>query len=668
MATSMRHKTDRPSAAYLKKGMEFYGQKQYDRAERALFRAMDLCNCGFAVQKQPRIDDEILKGIAEKDLKGTLAKKSASCKRCDNPVHVDALDSLIATYEVQGRLDEGVQFAAKMINLSPREPKSYLRLGKILRLKNQQTLAYYTYKQGVELVKRKHPNHALLNKIKSQINTVLLSVTFDPMTILPVELINMIFKYLDFQTVCRCLRISKTWRAVLTGPALSDIWKVQQFRYTTLTPPGPRKMFPTFKAYAGYAAGGVTELSIDGCARFLEQCDLPRVLQYSRNLKFLKLREVTRASYTLKVLPENVNHLRLVEIYLGVGIRMTPTALRHLITPSHNSLEELSIFELPQPDASYTLSQTSPGLWYQGWPKLEHLKTVRLSTLEGILPFNQPFNHVNLLGLMELTPNIEEAWIDLFEYNPLTIRTHWSKLRRFFVGDCQVPSIVVSNGEEPCFDEDMRELHLEGRALSAHCCMNNAPVVITVPTTTLLILHTGPIAVPHLPRLEKLSLLFRTPLTQIEFESMVRPSLESGTLQELDLRPLPVNDFFQDRSAPTIPAWFKSEHITYMSLTGFTQYNFYDHTLLEAVVLAIVDGFPNLRIVDVGHELFLDTLLAKLIQRGVRTIYYRGGATTKDDLKEWAAKKHGARLVKGLPKHIPSLHPDRQPTAHHTYV
>lgn len=83
---------------------------------------MDICSCGIAVQKQPRIDNDILLGIEKKNLKGALTKLSTS-QRCNKQLHLDALDSLIATYEMQGRLDEALEFSLKMVNLSPREPK-----------------------------------------------------------------------------------------------------------------------------------------------------------------------------------------------------------------------------------------------------------------------------------------------------------------------------------------------------------------------------------------------------------------------------------------------------------------------------------------------------------------------------------------------------------------
>ncbi|KAI4861574.1 hypothetical protein F4820DRAFT_57532 [Hypoxylon rubiginosum] len=61
--------------------------------------------------------------------------------------------------------------------------------------------------------------------------------------------------------------------------------------------------------------------------------------------------------------------------------------------------------------------------------------------------------------------------------------------------------------------KDLRKLHLEGRRLDQR------------------------IYIPYLRWLEKLSLLFYDELTNKDFEAAVRPSMESGTLRELDVRP-----------------------------------------------------------------------------------------------------------------------------------
>ncbi|KAI0144226.1 hypothetical protein F4776DRAFT_611297 [Hypoxylon sp. NC0597] len=625
MATVKHRKVDRTSIAFLRKGQEFYASQKYDHAEKALLRAMDMCTCGVAVQNQPRIDHEILKAIEQKRLKEVLASMSASSKRCGNPVHVDALDSLIATYEMQFRLNEGLEFALKMVNLSPREPKSYLRLGKVLRLKSLPTTAYCNYKQGIELVRRKHPHHALLHKLQAQKDKILPYARFDPITILPIELVRMIFKHLDFKTRCGCLGVSKTWKIVLTGKSLKSLWQVQEYKITGNSHPGLRRIRSSFESNVRYATGALTELSIHNCSSFFQFCSLQQALFLAPQLKVLKLRQVRGICY-LEGVPGQFKLPSLMNLSLGHGVYPTPRLVQQLLDSSCDSLEELSIFGLQGRDRD--VEDPVPD-WDPNWPKLEKLKVIRLSCV----PFRDRRDRVTDINrVMELTPNIEEAWIGCVTWKPEKLLLCWPKLRSLFVAlDTRTRH---TSGNQPQLNREMRELHVE-------CRWN---LLSLVPSLHL----------PYFHMLEKLSLVCE-PLSQDEFMSLVRPSLESGTLRELDIRPLPVLDFFKNFP---LPDWFKSDSITYLSLTGFTQELLYEDRMFEEVVLAIINRFPNLRSVDIADEIFPDTLLAKFIQKGVKTIYCHK-APPRVDLRNWASKKFGAELIMGSPPHLPAAHPER---------
>ncbi|KAI1268982.1 hypothetical protein F5Y18DRAFT_373248 [Xylariaceae sp. FL1019] len=52
-------------------------------------------------------------------------------------MHLDALDGLAATYDARGHINMAFVTAEAMVNLFPREPKGFLRLGKLLRIKHQ---------------------------------------------------------------------------------------------------------------------------------------------------------------------------------------------------------------------------------------------------------------------------------------------------------------------------------------------------------------------------------------------------------------------------------------------------------------------------------------------------------------------------------------------------
>ncbi|KAI2466677.1 hypothetical protein F4781DRAFT_405048 [Annulohypoxylon bovei var. microspora] len=630
MATVTNRGADRASALF-QKGHRFYKARQYDLAEKAFLKAMDLCVCGISIQKQPRIDHDILTGIKKKDLKGALTNLSAS-QRCNNRLHLDALDSLIATYETQARLEEALEFALKMVNLSPREPKSYLRLGKVLRLKNQQTVAYYNYKQGVELVKRKSPNHALLSKLEAQKDKVLPLATFDPMTELPIELVGMIFGFLNTRTLCRGLCVSKTWKTVLATKALSNQWRIQDYTFTRLNQPSTPRFLSSFTSNWNYAGHSLTELSVDGCAQFLKICKLERLFRFFQDLKVLKLRE-PRAILSLGALPENTKKPKLTNLYLGHGIQPATKLLHQLLESSSNSLEELSVFKLFNPN------RDGQEYWDLHWPKMEKLKVIRLSTSDDFDPM------VDLGAIIEKTPNVEEAWVDYFYYVPGLIRLCWRRLQSLFLGEHMMPSLF--GARQDLSNRMMREMHIEADS-----------ELMQLYESEFTRIHNGRLKT-NFPfrKMEKVSLLSRE-IEQSTLELFVKPGLESGVLRELHVDPLPVQDFFQDHRAPTLPDWFRSDSITYLNLTGFTREGLHEHRLFDDVVLAIASCFPSLRIVDISDELFPDTLLAKLINKGVKTIYCRQGPP-RIELREWASSKFGAQIIKGLSPHIPSSHPDR---------
>ncbi|KAI1657202.1 hypothetical protein F4813DRAFT_360641 [Daldinia decipiens] len=616
-------------SSVLKKGLELYAQEDYEAAAKLFQKAISSCSCQIHGGMLLDSNEDILTGIENNQLKEVLSTLTPRSKRCDKQVHIRALDSLIATYEMLFKLDKCLNLAVGMVNLAPREPKVYLRLGKILRLKSKQTLAYHMYRQGIELVERKNPDHSLLPKLRAQRDRVATLAAFDPITKFPIELVRMTFEFLDFKTLCRCLRVSKAWNNILTkSNTLRDLWHVQTYKLTQRTHPGIRRMLPTFKAYNKYGKNALRELSIDGLSHFLQWCKFSQVMEISQQLKVLKLRE-PRGSFELESLPPKLRLPQLINLSLGYGVRPRPQVLEQLITACGSSLEELSVFELPH--CARVASDQVP--WYPGWVKLEKLKVVRLAYPNYELRVDPV---PNLRGIIELAPNVEEAWIDNLTYSSKLLMAKWPKLQNIFIGNCARLCTGVGEGDvEGGYNEHMRELHFEGRSVQSRFIL------------------------PQLRRLERLSILLHTPLTTSEFETIVRPSIESGTLRELDIRPFPVHMLFGSLFKIVIPDWFRSESLTYLSITGLTVENLCQYKQCDEGLLTLVSRFPNLRSIDISNEQFSDALLAKFIQRGVKIIYHRA-KQSKADLQEWAATHYNAQVISRPPPHLPSMHPDRQ--------
>ncbi|RYO94316.1 hypothetical protein DL766_000593 [Monosporascus sp. MC13-8B] len=582
-------------------GRQLYGAERYSEAAEAFRQVINSCPCGIHVREKPCLCKNILGGIGNDSLRHEL-KKTCICsakseRRCGNATHIDAFDSLAAVYEKEDCLEQSISCAEQMINLSPREPKGYLRLGKVLRLQGLPNLAYHVYKTGAGLVEEKHPNHALLQKLKDQEAklTRLMSLRVDPVAKLPFELVSMIFRQVDFRTLCRCLSVCKTWKTVLTGKQAQQLWRIQHYTYHRRIPKSP--VLPkTLMTYAFFAGNGVTDLSIDNCWRFgLKTNSLPNglpnnnslslILSRCKQLKHLKLRG-GGAQVTLDGL-FNIQLPALESFYLGYGIRLPAHVLVWLLKGSPN-IRELSIFDL--------IGRSTEQYVFSNFPVLKNLKTIRLANGAQRI-------HVNM---------------SLFLGSNAVVR----------------PLQLAAAGKlVPEFrPETIRELYLEA--------YDSALILSELPDCRGL---TG---------IQKFSLNTRDPLRMDRFEALLRPSFTSGSIEELSLSPFPLATV--DLNNPEMD-WFRGDSLSCLSLTGLTLDGRGNPS--DALV-DVVSRFPNLHCLNINRECIPPPTLARIVsQTRVRTIYHQHGYTM-EEVRTWAARKYGAQIIDGcVPS--PAQHPDR---------
>lgn len=131
--------------------------------------------------------------------------------------------------------------------------------------------------------------------------------------------------------------------------------------------------------YASFAGGQVTNLNIDSCKHFgLKPAHLNLILsRCGKQMKHLKL----RGSFTGDVLQGPVPSFTLPNLqtlYLGLGVKLAPAWLSRILHASARTLEELSIFDLLNPDGTTPI--TSQGL---NWPKLDKLRALCLACSSG---------------------------------------------------------------------------------------------------------------------------------------------------------------------------------------------------------------------------------------------------------------------------------------------
>ncbi|RYP11855.1 hypothetical protein DL765_007572 [Monosporascus sp. GIB2] len=622
----------------MERGRQLYGAGRFSEAAEAFRQVINSCPCGIHVREKPCLCKNILGGIGNDSLRREL-KKTCICsakseRRCGNATHIDAFDSLAAAYEKEDCLEQSISCAEQMINLSPREPKGYLRLGKVLRLQGLPNMAYHVYKTGAGLVGEKHPNHALLQKLRDQEAKLkrLMSLRVDPVAKLPFELVSMIFRQVDFRTLCRCLSVCKTWKTVLTGKQAQQLWRIQHYTYHRRIPKSP--VLPkTLMTYAFFAGNGVTDLSIDNCWRFgLKTNSLPNglpnnnslglILSRCKQLKHLKLRG-GGAQVTLDGL-FNIQLPALESFYLGYGIRLPAHVLVWLLKGSPN-IRELSIFDL--------IGRSTEQYVFSNFPVLKDLKTIRLANGAQRI-------HVNMSDLIRCTPNLETAWIDdLFWYcTSENDNTSWPRLRSLFLGSNAVvrPLPVLAAGKlVPEFRaETIRELYLEA--------YDSALILSKLPECRGL---TG---------IQKFSLNTRDPLRKGQFEALLRPSFTSGSIEELSLSPFPLATVDLNN---TEMDWFRGDSLSCLSLTGLALDGRAIGNPSDALV-DVVSRFPNLHCLDINRECIPPPTLARIVsQTRVRTIYHQHGYMM-EEVRTWAAQKYGAQIIDGcVPS--PAQHPDR---------
>ncbi|KAL8713315.1 MAG: hypothetical protein Q9220_002514 [cf. Caloplaca sp. 1 TL-2023] len=115
---------------------------------------------------------------------------------------ISLLDSRAATYEKLGDLQAALKDGRRMISNYKQRSDGYLRTGKILKLLDKYSVARNIYKYGIRNVPTSDPKSQLLREmLESLIPTDGSPKARDPLTVLPPELLEMVFSHLDFRHI-----------------------------------------------------------------------------------------------------------------------------------------------------------------------------------------------------------------------------------------------------------------------------------------------------------------------------------------------------------------------------------------------------------------------------------------------------------------------------------
>ncbi|KAL8653094.1 MAG: hypothetical protein Q9226_003987 [Calogaya cf. arnoldii] len=134
----------------------------------------------------------------------------------EKQLDVSVLDCRAATYEKLGDLHAALRDGRRMISEYKTDCAGYLRTGKILQLLDKDGVALDIYKYGLRKVSQNASQYQLLRDMHDSLdlNCGPRKAT-DPLTVLPVEIAQMIMSHLDFKHIVSLTRVSTTWQDYL---------------------------------------------------------------------------------------------------------------------------------------------------------------------------------------------------------------------------------------------------------------------------------------------------------------------------------------------------------------------------------------------------------------------------------------------------------------------
>ncbi|KAJ4265533.1 hypothetical protein NW762_004822 [Fusarium torreyae] len=416
-----------PQESAIADGRRLYGAQQYKPALKQFTRAMQLCPCTRKMKRQRCSCKNFEKVALEGGSIFNEAMYTCTCtvgktfNKCDNKLHIQALDYRAATFEELKELERAQKDAEWILELAPRLPDGYLRLGKISRLQKKHEFAWNVYSAGIEVGNKHHlagsPKYQKLLTARQPLH-----IRFCRRNPLrnPQEIVQRIFHYLDFASVVRCLGVSWEWRRYLQSRGNERLWRSLLFtkRYTYRQAPNTQSL----KKLISYSGKDVRQIVIDDVLRFrLTQPKFLALIQGSNNLEILVLRGSTEEQlsvpYTTGIF-QKLNHVILDEILLGRPLFLAPL-LRHAC----ESIQHLHIRGLPPDGGEGDLC----------FPKLPNLQFLRLEEHSKTNPFR-----LSTWYFAAKIPRLQQLWlkdVQLSNYIPphTTLDDYWPELKAVIV-------------------------------------------------------------------------------------------------------------------------------------------------------------------------------------------------------------------------------------------
>ncbi|RWA09515.1 hypothetical protein EKO27_g5590 [Xylaria grammica] len=400
----------------LARAKAYYNNKQYSKAAAIFKQIANSCACGVHVRVAPCCCKSLVPAIANGAIEAELRKKcicsAKSDIRCKVTSHLDALDGLAAVYEAKRPLDPAIIIAEAMINLAPREPKGFLRLGRLLRLQRSYRQAYQIYQQGIELVSKKNPSHQLLPPLLKS------------------------FKKLEKST--------DYWRQI-DPVALA---------YPTFRPLQEAVRPAHLQRYATYSGSQVTELCIKDYRGFNVDWNTFNCIAASYpSLRVLKLRASRHIELRHVGRAINSRLHQLTSLYLGFQVPFSAEFVHKIVASSAATLQELTLLNFPsRPWRRIEDTEIA------NWPVLQRLRVLRLSGDRDQNMLYEPAI-LNMPSFVRTTPYLEEFWADGIDNIVIgPFGDGWPRMKKLFLSRDVVWSVV--DGAAICPLSGIEELYV----------------------------------------------------------------------------------------------------------------------------------------------------------------------------------------------------------------
>jgi hypothetical protein len=240
-------------------------------------------------------------------------------------------------------------------------------------------------------------------------------------------------------------------------------------------------------------------------------------------------------------------------------------------------------------------------------------------------------------SLMRLTPNLEELWLQSIISNGAETElqgTVWPRLKRLRLRHTVKWPLLTTVPGPFRLSSDLEELSIHDPRV-AHALLERPfqgePGGYPSPWK---------LRVFGAPDLQALTLeeSGQRPLNFSEpTENWIRPSLESGSLEELHMGEFP----------RALPSWFRSDKVRHLCVRNL--FWSIDTSFLDDFLSEVFDRFPNIEILETGEVAFSNSALGKAIDKGViKTVYCGRPYPERAELIRWAREKHNVVFNSGL--------------------